>query len=132
MPAAALDNRQLKLSDFVAMRRGKIADRRPPGLMNGRLAAGQWHRLQPGVTFKRARLADEHLAAPNRAIGSVTRAVEDDADGFLGHVVFSHHRRQMRVMMLDAEARHVRLLQSPFGREILGMQVEGNQLWLNF
>ena len=49
-----------------------------PGLADRRLAAGQRHRLQVGDALEAGEVAAQELAAPERAVGAVARAVEDE------------------------------------------------------
>src|SRR6266511_3376244 len=56
----------------------EVRGSRAPGLSDRRLAARQRHRLQPGEPLELDEVAAEQLPAPEHAVRSVTRAVEDE------------------------------------------------------
>ncbi len=93
-----------------------------PGLADRRFAAGEWHGPEVREPFERGEVAAEQLPAPQRAVGPVAGAVEDERESRLRQTVLGQARSGVGVMVLDSDEREV-LLDRPFGRQVLGMQI---------
>ena len=65
---------------FLAERLAQPRARHPPRLADRRVAAGHPHREQRAGALEAAQVADQQLAAPDRAVGAVAGAVEDRPD----------------------------------------------------
>src|SRR4051794_32211288 len=91
------------------------ADRRPPGFVNSRFAAGQRKRPQPGDSLKLRARAYEKFTAPNSAIGAVTRTVPGDTENSaIQPAVLQHARGNVCMMMLNGKLLN-RLFLGPLG-----------------
>ncbi len=77
-----------------AIRHGSRTARSPPGRRTGRRCPT---RVEP------AQVADQDLAAPDRAVGAVAGTVEDRADGGPGLAVLGQAGGEVRVVVLDGD-----------------------------
>ena len=77
---------------------------------------------------KSREVAAEELAAPDRAVGPVAGPVEDRADGGAELAVLGQARREVRVVVLDADQLDAVALDRVLGREVLGVQVVRDDL----
>ena len=102
-----------------AIRHGSRIARSPPG---------QPHRQQRADAVERREVADEQLAAPDRAVEAVAGAVEDRADRRPWLAVLGQARRQVGVVVLDADQLDALALERVLGREVLGVQVVRDDL----
>ena len=73
------------------------------GPQHADVAAGQRHVLQLRQPLIALVVGEQHLAAPDRAVGAVTGSVEGEAEHLLRPVqpVLGHHRGDVRVVVLD-------------------------------
>ena len=94
-----------------------------PGLAHGRIAAGQPDVPQVRAPFKAAVASHQKLAAPNGAVGAVSRAVEGHPDGIASQAVFGHAGSDVGVMVLHADHGQALQPQRVFGAEIARVQV---------
>ena len=101
-----------------------------PRLPDRRLAAGQRHGVEPGEPFEAFEVAVEELAAPDRPVRPVPRAVEDECERRALFAVLGEARCRVRVVVLDADERKALLLR-PLRREVLGVEVVGDRLGLD-
>ena len=93
-----------------------------PRLADRRLAAGQRHRLEVREPLEAGEVAAQQLAAPERPVGAVAGAVEDERERRARLAVLGEARRGVRVVVLDADELGV-LLERPLRREVLGVEV---------
>ena len=105
----------------------------PPRLLCCAVAARERHRGKMRETLIAREIGREELPAPRRPIVAPARPVERDAEHACLTAVLREHRRDMRVMMLDAHERQTvprraRRQMSP--REIRRMQISGEHLGL--
>ena len=98
-----------------------------PWLANRGCAACQRNRLEPGKPLEPGQVATQELAAPEGAVGAVTGAVEDECERRTCLPVLGEACRRVGVVVLDAHKLGV-LLERPFRREVLGMEVVGDHL----
>ena len=90
----------------------------PPGMRTGRSDA---------TRSKRDEIAHEDLAAPDRAVGPVARAVVDRADGRPLEAVLREAGGEVRVVVLDARQLDAVELERVGRRGVVGMQVVGDE-----
>ena len=83
------------------------AKRGAPGLAHRRVTAGQHDRPQRRETLETAIVGEQELAAPGRAVGAPSGAVEGDADDGPLQVVLRHGAGHVGMMMLDADVHHI-------------------------
>ena len=74
-----------------------------PRRADGRVAARHADRVQVGRALEAGQIADEDLAAPDRAVGAVAGAVVDRADRRAGLAVLGEARGEVRVVVLDGD-----------------------------
>ena len=86
------------------------ADGDAPALARGLVAAGLREGLDGAKPPKAFVVGEQELAAPDRAVGAVARAVERDADDGRLLVVLGHAGEDVRVVVLDLEERHAGFL----------------------
>ena len=98
-----------------------------PGLADRRLAARQRHGLEPGDPLEAGEVAAQQLAAPERPVGAVAGAVEDERQRRAGLAVLGQARGGVRVVVLHADELRV-LLERPLRREVVGVEVVGDRL----
>jgi hypothetical protein len=96
--------------------------RGPPWLANRRGAAGKRNRLEPLDAFEACEVAAEQFAAPERAVGAIAGAVEDECQRRTGLAVFGETRCGVSVVMLHADELGF-LLERPFRCEVFGVEV---------
>ena len=101
----------------------------PPRLADRGLAARHPHGPQVAGALEAREAAEQELAAPDRAVGAVAGAVVDRAER-LGRAVLGEHRREVRVVVLDADVVAV-ALERVLGRQVLRVQVVGDDLGLD-
>ena len=95
MPGSGAARAPISASHAQAIRHGsRIA----------RLAAGHPHRPEVPDALESAQVAAQQLAAPDGAVGAVAGAVVDRADRRRRHAVLGEARREVRVVVLDADA----------------------------
>ena len=82
--------------------------------------------MQVAGAFERRVIGDEDFAPPNGSIRAVASAVEGDAYDFAGKMIFGHAGSNVRVVMLYWDVLEVFAFESPFGREIIGMKIVGD------
>ena len=107
------------------------ADGDAPALARGLVAAGLREGLDGAEPPEALVVGEQELAAPDRAVGAVARAVERDADDGRLLVVLGHAGEDVRVVVLDFEERHAGLLGERFGdgRSVVArVQVAGDGL----
>ena len=73
-------------------------------------------------------VADEKLAPPHVAVGSIPRAVEDDPHHRLVQAVLAHARRHVRVVVLDRHRRQPLLGERVPRAQVAGVQVVRDHL----
>ena len=107
------------------------ADGDAPALARGLVAAGLREGLDGAEPPEALVVGEQELAAPDRAVGAVARAVERDADDGRLLVVLGHAGEDVRVVVLDLEERHADFLGERFGdgRSVVArVQVAGDGL----
>ena len=105
-----------------AIRQGSRAAASPPGCRTGN---------KQTRAFEFAEVAGEDLASPDGAVGPVARAVEDRPHRLLGDAVLRQARRQMRVVVLDRDGFDALARERVTGRQVVGMEVVGDDLGLD-
>ena len=75
-----------------------------------------------------AQVADQDLAAPDRPVRPVARAVEDRADRRALDAVLGEARGEVRVVVLDADQLQAVALERVGGRRVVGVEVVGDDL----
>ena len=105
----------------AATRHGSRIAASPPGSGTGSRCASR---------SKPAEVAAQQLAAPERPVGAVARAVEDERERRALLAVLGEARGGVGVVVLDADERDV-LLERPLRREVLGVEVVGDDLRLD-
>ena len=83
-----------------------------------------------GEALERRKVAAEELRAPERPIRPVAGAVEDEREPGTLLAVLGEAGGGVRVMVLDADGFGV-LLECPLGRQVLGVEVVGDDLGLD-
>jgi hypothetical protein len=101
-----------------------------PRFPDRRLAAGQRNRVEPREPFEPVEVAAQELAAPERPVGAVARAVEDEGKRRALLAVLGEARSRVGVVVLHADQRQALLLR-PLRREVVGMEVVGDRLRLH-
>ena len=99
-----------------------------PRLVHGTRAAGHAHRPQRRRALERHEVADQHLAAPDRAVRPVARAVVDRTHRRALEAVLGEARRQVRMVVLDARQLDPVELERVGGRGVVGVEVVGDEL----
>ncbi len=91
-------------------RRPQMRQRHPVRPQHARVATGERHVAEVRGPPELLVVGDQHLAAPDRAVGAVAGAVEGDPDDPLvgAEPVLAHHRRDVRVVVLHQVDRPVR------------------------
>jgi hypothetical protein len=69
------------------------------------VAADERQRPEGGDAAERRWCRNQNLAAPDRAVGSVARAVVSDSNRWPGQAVLGHGAHNVRVMMLHRDPR---------------------------
>ena len=110
--------------------RSRCDRRDAPRLADRRLAAGERHGLEVRQALEPVEVAAQQLAAPERSVGAVPRAVEDERERGPLLAVLGEARGGVRVVVLDADELRV-LLERPFRREVLGVEVVGDDVGLD-
>ena len=107
--------------------------RRTPSARAGGSPVAAWHphRAAGADALEAAEIADQQLAAPDRAVGAVAGAVEDRADRRAGLAVLGQSRGQVRVVMLHADQLDALALERVLGRQVVRVQVVGDDLRLD-
>ncbi len=77
----------------------------PPRLAHRRLAAGKRNGLEPREPLEAVEVAAQQLAAPERPVGPVAGAVEDERERRPRLAVLGEARRRVRVVMLHLDER---------------------------
>ncbi len=108
----------------------EVDGRDAPRLADRRLAAGKWHRVEMRQALEARAVAAQQLAAPERPVGSVAAAVEDERERGALLAVLGQARRGMRMVMLDGDELGI-LLEGPLRREVLRVQVVGDDIELD-
>ena len=72
-------------------------------------------------------IGDEHLTAPERAVGSVPESVERERDHGIRPLVLDEACGHVRVVVLHAEGRKAEL-DGDLGRQVLRVQIVGDDL----
>ena len=90
--------------------------RHPPGLLNRTIAAGQADGHQHAGTLESREVAGEELAAPHGRVLAVAGAVEDHTQGRTRLAVLSKARREVRVVVLDADELQLGIVVRPLHR----------------
>ena len=107
----------------------QVGERHPPGMADGRVAAGQRHRRQVRGAGEAVavRAQQQDLAAPDRPIRSVAGAVERHPDDRLPKPpVLREQRDDVRVVVLHEVHRPVPgVALGPLARQVGGVQVGG-------
>ena len=101
----------------------------PPRLADRGLAARHPDRPQVADPLEADEVAAQQLAAPDGAVGAVAGAVVDRARRPL-HAVLGQRRREVRVVVLDADRLQPEV-ERVLGREVLRVQVVRDQLGLH-
>ncbi len=101
-----------------AIRQGSRTAASPPGSRTGKRS--------PTRSYP-AQVAGQDLAAPDRAVGPVSGAVEDGADRRLGYAVLRKAGGQVGVVVLDGDALDALPLERIAGRQVVGMEVVGDE-----
>ena len=83
--------------------RPQVGEGGPIGLADRGIAARQRHVAQVAHPFELAVAGDQHLSAPDRAVGPVPGSVEREPDHAVAFAdtVLRHHRRDVGVVVLD-------------------------------
>ena len=105
----------------AAMRHGSRIAASPPGSGTGSRCAS---------ALERGEVAAQQLAAPERPVGPVAGAVEDERERRALLAVLGEAGGRVRVVVLDADELAV-LLERPLRREVLGVEVVGDDLGLD-
>ena len=105
----------------AATRHGSRIAASPPGSGTGSSQASR---------SKLVEVAAEQLAAPERPVRAVARAVEDERERRALLAVLGEAGGRVRVVVLHADERKA-LLVRPLRREVLGMEVVGDHLGLD-
>ena len=98
-----------------------------PRLADGRFTAGQRDRVEPGDPLERSEVATKELPAPDRPVRAQAGAVEDERQRRPFFAVLGEAGGGVCVVVLDLDEREV-LLVRPLRREVLRMEVAGDQL----
>ena len=79
-----------------------MGQRHPVGAQNADVATRQGHVLELRESLVALVVGEQHLAAPHRSVGSVTRTVEREPEHPLRsvHTVLGHRRRDVCVVVL--------------------------------
>ena len=99
----------------------------PPRLAHRGRAARHRHRAQRAGALVAAQVADEQLAAPDRAVVAESGAVEDRPDGRARDPLLGEARGQVGMVMLDADQCHVVALERVLGRQVARMKIVGDE-----
>src|SRR5690242_16081621 len=83
----------------------KITERRAPGFADGRIAARQRNVAEMRAALESSIRSCQEFAAPDRAIGAISRAIECDADDITREAVLEHATGDVCVVMLDCKLR---------------------------
>ncbi len=126
------EERKIQAVEILDVVFDQIAEGDAPRFMNRGRATGQGNVFEMGGAFEIAVFRKEHFPAPDGAIGAVAGAIEGDADHFSIKMIFGHAGSDMRVVMLYANQLHGFARQRPFGGKVIGMEIVGNHLGLNF
>ena len=94
----------------------------PPRLAHRRLAAGKRDRLELREPLEAVEVGAQELAAPERPVGAVAGAVEDERERGARLAVLGEAGGRVRVVMLHLDERQP-LLVRPLRRQVLGMEV---------
>jgi ELWxxDGT repeat protein len=100
-----------------------------PWLADRRLAAGQRHRIEVGEALVAIERCPEQLTAPEGAVGPAARAVEHQRQRGTLLAVLGQAGGGVGVVVLHRD-RLDPLLERPAGREVIGVEVVGDQLGL--
>src|SRR5260370_41138148 len=110
----------------------QVADRHPPRLMDRGSSAGQGNILEMSGAFKVFKAGDKHFSAPNMSVGAVAGSVQGEPDHSAFEVVLRHTTCNVGVVVLHSDQLRSALLQRPFGGEVVGMEVIGDDLRADF
>jgi hypothetical protein len=99
----------------------------PPRVADGRVAARERDRAQVSGPLRGCGVADEELPAPRVPAGAEAEAVERDPDDPTLQAVLGHHRRDVRVVVLDRDRGKTELVGEARRQEV-GMQVVGDEV----
>ena len=105
----------------AATRHGSRIAASPPGSGTGSRCARRSNRVE---------VAAQQLAAPQRSVGAVARAVEDERERGPLLAVLGEARGGVGVVVLDADELRV-LLERPFRREVLGVEIVRDDVGLH-
>ena len=109
-------------------RRDEPRARHPPRLACGAVAAREPYGRQMPDARERPQVAEQQLAAPRDAVGTVPGPVVDRADGGAGEAVLGQARREVRVVVLDADELDAVALERIARGQVLGVQVVRDDL----
>lgn len=101
----------------------EVGCRHAPRLADSRGAARHRRGLKVADALEPGQVREQELAAPDRAVGAVTRAVEGDAEDRAILAVVRQARSDVRVVMLDADVLDAFELERVLRGQVLGMQI---------
>ena len=105
-----------------------MRDRHASRLTHRQSTARHRDRLQEGSASITARISDQELTAPGRAVVTPAKPIEHDPDGRVGVTMLDKTRNQMGMMMLHRQRRSEPLRHCELRRQVLGMQVMNDEL----
>ena len=126
VPGARLDPGQRRRLGVPG--RGQPRAGHPPRLAHRAVAAGHPHRPQGAGAGEALEVAGQQLAAPHRPVGAVPGAVVDGPDGGAALAVLGEDGRQVGVVVLDGDVLDALAGQRVGGRQVVGVQVVGDDL----
>jgi hypothetical protein len=103
----------------------------PPRLLDGRAAARHRHRSEMADPLERPPVGKHELAAPDRAVGPVSKAVEGDPDHGCVDSVVRQAGHDVRVVMLHADQVDADEFHRVLGGEIFRVQIVRHHLRLD-
>ena len=98
-----------------------------PRLPDGRFAAGQRDRVEPGDPLERREVATQELPAPDRPVRAQAGAVEDERQRRPFFAVLGEAGGGVGVVVLHLDERQI-LIVCPLRREVFRMKVARDQL----
>jgi len=110
----------------------EMAYRHAPGFVNRGAAPGEGNVLKVSSAFERQVIGDEDFTSPDGAVGTVTGAVEGNADDLAIEMIFGHAGGDVRVVMLYGDVLEVYTLECPLGGKIIGVEIVGDDGGLDF
>src|SRR6185503_13026835 len=100
---------------------GEVTQGHAPGLADCCVSAGHGDVFEVCCTFEGLKIRNQHLSAPNIAVGAIPGAVKSYPNDITSQMIFCHATGDVGMVMLYADLFHIPLSQSPLGRKVVGV-----------